>query len=68
VAETVVSSLRTFGSPKHPVEKIEMIPSGGGVFDVFADGELVFSKKQVGRHADPMEIVDLLKKRLQAGK
>ena len=40
-----------------------MIRSGGGVFEVQADGELVFSKKQLRRHAEPGEIVALLQKR-----
>lgn len=40
----------------------DLIPSSGGVFDVVVDGKLVFSKKAIGRHAKPGEIVDLLKK------
>jgi selenoprotein W-related protein len=39
-----------------------LIPSSGGVFDVTADGALVFSKKALGRHAKPGEIVDLLRR------
>jgi hypothetical protein len=27
------------------------------VFEVVADGRLVFSKKQTGRHADPEEVI-----------
>lgn len=34
----------------------KLIPSTGGVFDVLVNGELVFSKKQVGRHAEPGEV------------
>ena len=33
-----------------------LIPSSGGVFDVVVNGELVFSKKAVGRHAEPGEV------------
>jgi hypothetical protein len=29
-------------------------------FDVIADGTLVFSKQQVGRHAEPGEVLRLL--------
>jgi hypothetical protein len=29
-------------------------------FDVIADGQLVFSKQQVGRHAEPGEVLALL--------
>jgi predicted Rdx family selenoprotein len=35
-----------------------IIPSRGGVFEVVVDGDLVFSKKAVGAHA---ELDDLLK-------
>lgn len=37
--------------------EVRLIPSSGGVFDVVADGRLVFSKKKAGRHAQPGEIV-----------
>ena len=37
-----------------------MIPASGGVFDVTVDDELLFSKKAVGRHAAPGEIVGLI--------
>lgn len=60
-----MSSLRGVVGRGHPVESIELIPSGGGVFDVFADDELIFSKKQAGRHADPNEIVESLRKRIE---
>jgi selenoprotein W-related protein len=45
-----------------PDIETDLIPSSGGVFDVVVDGKLVFSKKAVGRHAKPGEIVDLLKR------
>ncbi len=43
----------------------KLIPSSGGVFEVTIDGELVFSKKQLGRHAEVDEIRELIKARLQ---
>jgi selenoprotein W-related protein len=33
-----------------------LIPSKGGVFEVTVNGELVYSKKATGRHAQPGEI------------
>lgn len=33
-----------------------MIPSTGGRFEVTVNGELVFSKKALGRHAEPGEV------------
>lgn len=41
--------------------EIELIPSGGGVFEVVADGELVHSKKATGRFPDPGEIAGALR-------
>lgn len=34
----------------------KLIPSTGGVFDVWVNGQLIFSKASVGRHAEPGEI------------
>ena len=34
----------------------ELIPSGGGVFEVMVDGRLVFSKKQLNRFPAAEEI------------
>lgn len=48
------------------MERLELIPGSGGVFDVVVDDELVFSKKAVGRHAEPGEVVGLLAPRLGA--
>ena len=40
--------------------KIELIPSGGGRFEVLRDGKPVFQKSQTGRHAARGEVVGLL--------
>jgi selT/selW/selH-like putative selenoprotein len=36
------------------------VESSGGVFEVTVDGRLVFSKKALGRHAGPGEILRLI--------
>jgi selenoprotein W-related protein len=41
-----------------------LIPSKGGVFEVTIDGELVFSKQQLDRHAEEGEIRKLIEARL----
>jgi hypothetical protein len=38
----------------------EMAPGEKSQFDVFADGELIFSKLELGRHAEPGEVAGLL--------
>ena len=42
---------------KNDVVTLSLIPSGGGVFEVVADGKTIFSKKQLGRRPEPGEIV-----------
>jgi selenoprotein W-related protein len=37
-----------------------MLKSSGGVFEVTVDGKLVFSKKALGRHAEPGEVLRLI--------
>ena len=44
-----------------PGVEVQLIPGSGGVFEIVADGRLVFSKKQTGRHAEPGEVVSLLR-------
>jgi selenoprotein W-related protein len=46
-----------------PGAEVKLIPGSGGVFEVVADGQLVFSKKQLGRHAEPGEVSRLLRSR-----
>lgn len=38
-----------------------MAPSSGGVFEVTADGKLIFSKKALNRHAEPGEVLELIR-------
>ena len=40
-----------------------MVPSGGGVFEVTADGELLHSKKKTGSFPEPGEIARALASR-----
>jgi selenoprotein W-related protein len=46
------------------VTSLELVPSSGGVFEVALDGELVFSKAALGRHAEPGEVIALLRDKL----
>ena len=40
---------------------MELAPSSGGVFEVAVDGAPLFSKKKLGRHAAPGEILALIR-------
>ena len=39
----------------------KLIKGGGGIFDVVADGELVFSKHEVGDFPDESSVIQKLK-------
>ena len=43
----------------------KLVPSRGGVFEFSLNGELLFSKKELGRHAEIDEIRKLLNARLK---
>lgn len=45
-----------------PDATVELIRSSGGVFEIEADGELVYSKKRTGRHAEWEEVRERLAK------
>lgn len=48
------------GKFEHYIDDVTVIPSRGGVFEVIAGDELVFSKKELGRHATIEEVIDSL--------
>jgi selT/selW/selH-like putative selenoprotein len=50
-----------------PGTEVRLIQASGGVFEVIADGQLVFSKKANRRHAAPGEVVQAIQ-RLKSGK
>lgn len=43
-----------------PDAEVELIESGGGVFEVERNGELIYSKKRTGRHAEWEDVRDRL--------
>jgi len=46
------------------IENIDLIPSSKGRFEVTLDGDLIFSKAALGRHAEPGEIANIVRERL----
>lgn len=40
----------------------QLIEGGGGIFDVKADGKLVYSKDETGRFPENQEVLDALAK------
>ena len=40
-----------------------MVRSSGGVFEISLDGELIYSKKALSRHAREGEVLELIRQR-----
>ena len=47
---------------EHVIESVALIPSDEGRFEVNVNGQLVFSKLQLKRHAEAGEIVKIISK------
>jgi len=43
------------------IESLSLVPSTGGRYEVTVNDKLVYSKLQTGRHADPGEVVGLVR-------
>jgi selT/selW/selH-like putative selenoprotein len=48
------------------IAAVQIVPSRGGAFEVELDGEVIFSKKTLARHANAGEIVEAVRARLGA--
>ena len=48
----------------YPDAKVKLIESSGGLFEVTVDGNLVFSKQELGRHAEDGEVLRLMAEHL----
>lgn len=46
------------GKFEHYIQDVTVIPSRGGVFEVMVGEDLVFSKKELGRHAEIQEVLE----------
>ena len=47
---------------EHVIEEIKLIPSDEGRFEVTVNGQLLFSKSQLRRHAEAGEVLGLVRK------
>jgi len=48
------------------LKSVTLIPSDGGRFEVVVNNQLIYSKLHTGRHAEPGEILQLIKEYRQA--
>ena len=44
------------GEFEHQIDSVTLIPSRGGVFEVTANEDLIYSKRATGRHAEYDEV------------
>jgi selenoprotein W-related protein len=42
------------------IERITLVPSQGGRYEISVNGQLIYSKLQTGRHANPGEVLGLV--------
>jgi selenoprotein W-related protein len=47
---------------EHLIESLVLIPSDGGKFEVTVNGQLLYSKVATHRHAEPGEVLGLVRK------
>lgn len=45
---------------EHVIESVALIPSDGGKFEVSVNGQLIYSKLETKRHAEAVEIVNII--------
>ena len=44
---------------QHLIDELTLITGSAGVFDVIVDDEMLYSKADTGRHAEPGEVLSL---------
>jgi selenoprotein W-related protein len=47
---------------EHVIVELKLVPSDGGRFEVTVNGQLLYSKLQTHRHAEPGEVLGLVRK------
>lgn len=52
---------------QHVIDELTLVTGSKGVFDVEVDGELLFSKKEMGRHAEDGEVLARFRQRVGPG-
>jgi selenoprotein W-related protein len=50
------------------IDSITLVPSQGGRFEFSVNDRLIYSKLETNRHADPGEVVGLVRKLQREGK
>ena len=56
---------RVLNTFKQKVTGLNLVPSGGGCFELTVNGELLYSKLKTGQFPDEQAIVDMVETRLR---
>jgi len=51
---------------EHTIDRVTLVPSEGGRFEVTVNGELLFSKATIRRHAEPGEVLGLVRRMVES--
>ena len=52
---------------QHVIAELTYITGSKGIFDVIVDGDVLYSKKTTGRHAEPGEVLELFRDQYAKG-
>ena len=52
---------------QHVIAELRLVTGSKGVFDVVVDGEVLYSKKATGRHAEAHEVLELFRAKYAQG-
>ena len=52
---------------QHVIDDVTLVTGSKGVFDVVVDGEVLYSKKETGRHAEPGEVLERFRSKYADG-
>ena len=52
---------------QHVIDELTFVTGDKGVFDVVVDGEILYSKKAEGRHANPGEVLERFRAQIVPG-
>jgi selenoprotein W-related protein len=55
------------GEFEQSIGRITLIPSTGGVYEVMAGDDLIYSKRETGRHAEYEEVAGPIRQLADAG-
>jgi selenoprotein W-related protein len=51
---------------EHVIERLTLVPGEGGRFEVTVNGRLLYSKLETKRHAEPGEVIGLVRRMVES--